>query len=64
MKVKVVHGGIRMIEIISDNNQTNADRIRSMSDEELAKFIIGQRYCDVDENSEKVFLDWLQRQVG
>lgn len=53
-----------MIEIISDNNQTNADRIRSMSDEELAKFIIGQRYCDVDENSEKVFLDWLQRQVG
>lgn len=28
-----------MIEIILDNNQTNADRIRSMSDEELAKFI-------------------------
>lgn len=28
-----------MIEIISDNNQTNADRIRSMSDEELTKFI-------------------------
>lgn len=28
-----------MIEIISDHKPTNADRIRSMSDEELAKFI-------------------------
>lgn len=50
-----------MIEIISYHKPTNADRIRSMSDEELAKFIIGQRYCDVDENSEKVFLHWLQQ---
>lgn len=28
-----------MIEIISDHKPTNADRIRSMTDEELAKFI-------------------------
>lgn len=52
-----------MIEIISDHKQTNADRIRSMSDEELAKFIVRQRYCDVNKNSEKVILEWLRQQT-
>lgn len=39
------------IQIKCDNKQTNADRIRNMSDEELAKFIINMDfdcadYCD------------------
>lgn len=50
-----------MIEIISDHKQTNADRIRGMSDEELADFIVVQRYCDANENSERVILEWLQQ---
>lgn len=29
-----------MIEIISDHKPTNADRIRNMSDEELAKLLV------------------------
>lgn len=50
-----------MIEIISDHKPTNADKIRNMSDEELADFIVGQRCCDANENSEKVILEWLQQ---
>ena len=31
--------------------QTNADRIRAMSDEELAEFLCDFRGCDTDENT-------------
>lgn len=31
--------------------QTNADRIRCMSDEELAEFLCDFRGCDTDENT-------------
>lgn len=34
-----------MIEIISDHKPTNADRIRGLNDEELAKFIESVRCC-------------------
>lgn len=49
--------------------QTNADRIRSMTDEELAQFIAGQRgwYCDFKDPSEEEYpkvLDWLKQEVG
>lgn len=41
--MKVINGGVRMIEIVSDSKQTNADRIRGLNDEELAKFIEATR---------------------
>lgn len=45
--------------------QTNADRIRAMTDEELANFIAGQRgwYCDFKDPSEEEYpkvLLWLK----
>ena len=57
--------------------QTNADRIRSMSDEELAEFLIGFDVCDlckleVDEcfkttdcekRSVKVTVEWLKSEA-
>ncbi len=48
-----------MIEIISDHKPTNSDRIRNMSDEELAKFIT-QQFCHGI--GEKLILEWLQQQ--
>ena len=47
---------------------SNADHIRSMSDEELADFIAGQRgwYCDFKDPSEEEYskvLDWLKATV-
>lgn len=48
--------------------QTNADRIRAMSDEELAKFLYtdpmceGQRYCS-EYGCEDCILDWLRQPV-
>lgn len=47
-----------MIEIISDHKTTNADRIRGLSDEELAKFI-AQQFCYGF--CEKQILEWLQQ---
>ena len=47
-----------MIEIISDHKPTNADRIRGMGDEELAKFIT-QQFCHGI--GEKLILEWLQQ---
>lgn len=49
-----------MIEIISDHNPTNADRIRGLNDEELAKFIT-QQFCHGI--GEKLILEWLQQPV-
>ena len=51
-----------------DNNVTNADRIRAMSDEELANFIAIQRgrYCDFKDPSEEEYpkvLLWLKSPV-
>ena len=40
--------------------QTNADKIRSMSDEELALFIADWQYED---NSPKEILNWLRQPV-
>lgn len=48
---------------------TRADNIRAMTDEELARFIAGQRgwYCDfkdpTDEEYPKV-LEWLKKEAG
>ena len=47
---------------------TNADRIRAMSDEELARFIANQRgkYCNFKDPSEEEYpkvLDWLRSPV-
>ena len=49
---------------------TNADRIRAMSDEEMAEFIMGTINCDGYECGECPFcgpvekiLDWLQQPV-
>lgn len=52
-------------------NTTNADRIRAMSDEELAKFITSEYYqphcpvgsCPVVEDCEECWLDWLKAEV-
>lgn len=51
--------------------QTNADRIRSMSDEELCKFLGECKFCDICEEGcdsctyngdcDKRLLDWLQQ---
>lgn len=65
-----------MIEIISDHKPTNADRIRAMSDEELAKkflffaptFVAHPAYRGLDgiyrstpEEAIKNSLEWLQQ---
>lgn len=50
---------------------TNADRIRAMSDDELAKFITSGYYqphcpvgsCPVVEDCEECWLDWLKAEV-
>lgn len=46
----------------------NADKIRTMPDEELARFIANQRgwYCDFKDPSEEEYpkvLDWLKQEV-
>lgn len=52
--------------------QTNADRIRAMTDEELARFITGEDFCELlcnnspsfcDGDCEKRMLDWLKQEV-
>lgn len=53
-----------MIEIISDQKPTNADRIRSLSDRELAKFLFELQisFCCPDNiKSDIGFLEWLQQ---
>ena len=46
-----------------DSKQTNADRIRSMTDEELADFIINfdNRFCEEYEG-EQSCMSWLQKE--
>lgn len=47
-----------MIEMISDHKPTNADRIRGLNDEELAKFVIQQFFHGIGEN---LILEWIQQ---
>ena len=51
-KVKA-YGGVcpltNTAQPITEYKMTNADRIRSMSDEELAEFLCSFRSCDADE---------------
>lgn len=42
---------------------TNADRIRAMSDEELAKEMCSYSFAIAAHLSEKAWLDWLQQPV-
>ena len=51
-------GGEIMIEVISDHKLTNADRIRSLNDEELAEFV-KYRFCP--SISKEFILAWLQK---
>lgn len=50
-----------MAHIISDSQKpkTNADRIRAMSDEELADFILSTRFLFFD--GKNAVLHWLQQ---
>lgn len=51
-----------MDEIIGEalnRPQTNADRIRSMTDEELAEFI----YDKNEDGSREAWLEWLKKEV-
>ena len=45
--------------------QTNADRIRAMSDEELADLLCETetQYASIDLNIENTWLDWLKQEV-
>ncbi len=59
-----------MAKPITEYKMTNADRIRAMSDEELAKIIEHELGCPVTGDCEKMYkdckacwLDWLQRPV-
>ena len=52
------------------NQETNADRIRAMSDEELAEFLNGHNFCAHNFDCEKgkrpckeCNLDWLKQEV-
>lgn len=57
-------GGDSMIEIISDHKPTNADGIRGLNDEELAKFLFDFQIslCLPDNiKSTSGFLEWLQQ---
>ena len=51
-----------------DKPLTNADRIRAMTDEELARFIANERgwFCDFKDPSDEEYpkvLEWLKQEV-
>ena len=64
----------RIAELIHEyheNHKTNADRIRQMTDEELAEYLgtdldgcVGRK-CVIDDNTDcqKCWLDWLKQEV-
>ena len=55
---------IRLFELRSSQKKlTNADRIRSMSDEELARFLWEQNGGNRYWKSVEKYLDWLQQPV-
>lgn len=60
--LKIVLGYIdEYFEIVKSDKQTNADRIRNMSDEELAEFLITFKNTFGEEHEgEASCMDWLQ----
>lgn len=62
---------VNCAEYHSKYKKTNADRIRNMSDEELAKFITSGYYqphcpvgsCPVVEDCEDCWMEWLKKEV-
>ena len=62
------HGGVCQLtntaQPITEYRMTNADRIRSMSDEELKKFICSMfkcEFCDFELGERCGLLNWLQQ---
>lgn len=59
----------KICDKVYSTSKTNADRIRAMSDEALAKELLGHRcdacendgYCDIREQCEKEILEWLRQ---
>ena len=52
------------MERLTDNRKTNADRIRNMSDEELAEFLITFKNTSGEEyEGEASCMDWLQSEA-
>ena len=57
---RVAISALRQQEAVTDRHQmTNADRIRAMSDEELAEFLI-----DLADDGNLRIRDWLQQTAG
>lgn len=51
-------------EIVESDKQTNADRIRNMSDEELAEFLVGFKNTFGEEyEGEASCMDWLKSEA-
>lgn len=51
-------------EIVESDKQTNADRIRNMSDEELSEFLVGFKNTFGEEyEGEASCMDWLQSEA-
>lgn len=51
-------------EIVESDKQTNADRIRNMSDEELSEFLVGFKNTFGEEyEGQSSCLDWLQSEA-
>ena len=51
-------------EIVESDRQTNADRIRNMSDEELAEFLVGFKNTFGEEyEGEASCVEWLQSEA-
>ena len=63
--LKIVLGYIdTYFEIVESDNHTNADRIRNMSDEELAEFLITFKNTFVEEYEGEVScMDWLRSEA-
>jgi hypothetical protein len=63
--LKTVLGFIdEYFEIVESKEQTNADRIRNMSDEELAEFLVGFKNTFGEEYEGQIScLDWLQSEA-
>lgn len=51
-------------EIVESDRQTNADRIRNMSDEELAEFLVKYDISLIDKEAEpNNWIEWLQSEA-
>lgn len=64
---------IKGLENCNERKPSNADRIRSMTDEELAEFLTARHYtphcpvpqCEADESTDcdQCWLDWLRKEA-